>query len=107
MLSESISDVETSLATFEKDTAQVDRFLALVKKYTDFSELTTPMINEFVDRIIVHTPDRSEDDRTQELEINLKYIGRFKVPMPDLPQRNPSVKSRSANIKSRAGNTTK
>ena len=26
-----------------------NKFIALVNKYTDFSELTTPMINEFVD----------------------------------------------------------
>lgn len=83
-LSESISDAEISLAAFEKDTARVDRFLELAKKYTDFDQLTTPMINEFVDKIIVHAHDRSEGDRTQEVEIYLKYIGRFEAPTPEL-----------------------
>ena len=83
-LKASIAEAEDALANFEKDTARVDRFLELAKKYTDFSELTTPMINEFIDRIVVHAPDRSEGDRTQEVEIYLKYIGRLEAPIPEL-----------------------
>ena len=85
-LKASIAEAESALANFEQDTARVDCFLELAKKYTDFSELTTPMINEFIDRIIVHAPDRSEGDRTQEVEIYLKYIGRFEAPIPELTQ---------------------
>ena len=53
------------------------------KKYTDFSELTAPMINEFVEKIVVHAPDRSTGERIQEIEIYLKFIGKFDVPMPE------------------------
>ena len=56
--------------------------LALTKKYTDFSVLTTPMIYEFVDKILVHAPDRSTGDRTQEVDIYLKFIGKFDVLVP-------------------------
>ena len=28
--------------------------MELAQKYTDFTELTTPMINEFIDKIIVN-----------------------------------------------------
>lgn len=94
-LSKSISDAEISLATFEKDTARVDRFLELAKKYTDFSELTTPMINEFIDRIIVHAPEKVDGDRTQEVEIYLKFIGRFDLPVPEL---TPEEEKRQASL---------
>ena len=60
---------------FEADTTRVDQFPALTKKYTDFSVLTTPMIYEFVDKILVHAPDRSTGDRTQEVDIYLKFLG--------------------------------
>ena len=33
--------------------------MELVHKYTDFTELTAPMIYEFVDKIIVHEADKS------------------------------------------------
>lgn len=80
-LDASISKTQAELDTFEADTARVDQFLALAKKYTDFDQLTTPMIYEFVDKILVHAPDRSTGDRTQEVDIYLKFIGKFDVPM--------------------------
>lgn len=83
-LRQSVAEAESALDSFEQDTANVECFLALAKKYTDFSELTTPIINEFVDRIIVHAPEKVDGDRTQKVEIYLKFIGRFDLPAPEL-----------------------
>ena len=75
---------QAELDTFNADTARVDQFLALAKKYTDFTELTTPMINEFIDRIVIHAPTRDKyGDRCQEVEIHLNFIGKFDVPLPE------------------------
>ena len=63
---------------------KVGTVLVLAKKYRDFTELTTPMINEFIDRILVHAPTKDEyGDRCQEIEIYLNFIGRFEVPTPE------------------------
>ena len=78
-----IRQEQAELDAFEADTAKVDQFLALTKKFTDFSVLTTPMIYEFVDKIVVHAPDRSSGERTQEVDIYLKFIGKFDVPLPE------------------------
>ena len=51
-----------------------------MKRYTDFSELTAPMINEFIEKIIVHEADRSSGERKQQVDIYLNFIGRFEVP---------------------------
>lgn len=85
-LKQSVAEAEAGLSAFEQDTARVEQFLTLVKKYTDFSELTTPMINEFIDKIIVHAPDRSDGDRVQEVDIYLKFIGKFDLPAPKLTE---------------------
>ena len=82
-LEESITKAQAEMDAFEADTTRVDQFLALTKKYTDFSVLTTPMIYEFIDKILVHAPDRSTGDRTQEVDIYLKFIGKFDVPLPE------------------------
>ncbi len=82
-LETAIEQGQVELDAYESDTDRVDQFLALVKKYTDFSVLTTPMIYEFVDKILVHAPDRSAGDRTQEVDIYLKFIGKFDVPLPE------------------------
>ena len=42
------------------------------------------MINEFIDKIIVHAPEKIDGDRVQEVEIYLKFIGRFELPEPEL-----------------------
>lgn len=85
-LRESVSADEERLSSFEEDSARVEQFMALAKKYTDFSELTTPMINEFIDRIIVHAPKKVDGDRVQEVEIYLKFIGHFDLPAPELTE---------------------
>jgi len=86
MLRQSITENESALGAFEQDTANVEHFLDLAKKYTSFSELTTPMINEFIDKIVVHAPDRSNGDRVQEVDIYLKFIGKFDLPAPELTE---------------------
>ncbi len=57
-LQTAVAEAEEKLSAFAEDTARVEQFLELAKKYTDFSELTTPMINEFVEKIIVHAPEK-------------------------------------------------
>ena len=82
-LEESVAKAKAELADFEADTVRVDKFMELARKYTDFSELTTPMINEFVEKILVHEGDRSSGERVQEVEIYLKFIGKFEIPAPE------------------------
>ena len=79
-LRKSAAESEAQLAVFEEDSQNVDQFLSLAKKYTDFSELTTPMLNEFVDKIIVHAPEKSDGARTQTVEIHFNFIGEIKLP---------------------------
>ena len=82
----SVTEAEERLSAFAEDSARVEQFLELARKYTDFSELTTPMINEFIEKIIVHVPERIEGDRVQEVEIHLRFIGQFKLPAPELTE---------------------
>ena len=85
-LQASVKADEERLSVFEEDTARVEQFMELARKYTDFSELTTPMINEFIDKIIVHAPEKLDGDRVQEIEIYLKFIGHFELPAPELTE---------------------
>ncbi|WP_237037596.1 DUF4368 domain-containing protein [Mediannikoviicoccus vaginalis] len=78
-LEKSIEHSKSILKNFEEDSIRADKFISLVKKYTDFSELTTPMINEFVDKILVHEGKWDNYERTQEVEIYLNFIGKFEL----------------------------
>ena len=92
----SAAETEQQLIAFEEDTDRAEQFLALAKKYTDFSELTTPMINEFVEKILVHAPEKVDGDRVQEVEIYLNFIGHFEAPAPEL---TPEEEKRQENLR--------
>jgi hypothetical protein len=79
-LESQIATLSAEIETFDADSVRVDKFIGLVKRYTDFSELTTPMIMEFVDKIIVHEADRSTGERIQKVDVYLNFIGKFDVP---------------------------
>ena len=69
--------IQNELQREEKKSVDVKRFLAVVKKYTDLTELTPEILREFVDRIIIHAPDKSSGRRLQEIEIIYNHIGEF------------------------------
>lgn len=71
----------------------VERFIKLVKKYENITELTPTMINEFIDKILVHEPQGKGADRTTEVEIYLNYVGQFQVPVE---QHEPTEEERIA-----------
>ena len=97
-----IAAEQRALEAFHTDTDRADQFLALAKKYTDFTELTTPMIFEFVDKILVHAPEKIDGERTMEIDIYLKFIGKFDISMPEptpeeLAEMEAQRKKRAAN----------
>ena len=65
---------------FDSDSDNAERFMALAKRYSDFSELTPAMLHEFVAKVVVYEADRSNGYRQQEVEIHLNFIGKFEVP---------------------------
>ena len=82
-LEKTIEDMQSQLDSFDEDTDRAKQFLELAEKYTNFDKLTTPMINEFIDKIYVHAPDTSTGERVQEIDIYLNFIGKFDVPIPE------------------------
>lgn len=70
-------------ARLEQDEEKADgaeRFLKLVRRYTEIEELTPEIVNEFIARIEVHAPDKSSGHRQQRVDIFYNYIGRFDPP---------------------------
>ena len=63
----------------EEKKADTAKFINIVQKYTDLSELTPEIMHEFIEKIVVHAPDKSSGRRKQKIEIHL----RFKVAVMD------------------------
>ena len=65
-------------AELDKEQAQavnVAQFIALVKKYSEIDTLTPAIVNEFIERINVHAPDKSSGHRSQQVDIIYNFIG--------------------------------
>jgi len=74
------AELRTELDAFDTDSVRGDKFMELVKRYTDFSELTPAMLHEFIEKVIVHEADKSSGVREQRVDIYLNYIGQFNAP---------------------------
>lgn len=72
-------------ATKEK-TLNTDRFLGLVKKYTEITELDAEIIREFIDRIVVYKSETANGRRKQRIRIIYNCIGA--VDTPKKPRKN-------------------
>ena len=80
----SIKEIREKLMQYEDDTDRTEEFLSLVHKYTDIQELTPAIVNEFVDKVLVHKIEKTDGDRVQEIEIFLNYIGKVELPVQEL-----------------------
>lgn len=79
-LEASIAEWQGQLDTWNADRLNTDKFIELAKRYTDFTELTTPMLNEFIEKVIVHEGEGRGNSRRQRVDIYLNFIGAFEVP---------------------------
>ena len=57
-LSKEIKALELAISRYEKETDRAKKLIFLISRYENFEELTTTMVNEFVEKIIVHERDR-------------------------------------------------
>ena len=80
-LTAEISVLEKAIRSYEKHEKDADRFIALIDKYENFDKLTIAMLNEFIEKILVHERDRKGSiQTTQEVEIYFNFVGRFVPP---------------------------
>ena len=80
-LSGEIAELEKAIAGYEQSRKSAEKFIALVDKYENFDNLTTTMLNEFVEKILVHERDRKGSiETTQEVEIYFNFVGRYIPP---------------------------
>ena len=80
-LTAEISTLEKAVKSYEKHEKDTDRFIALIDKYENFDKLTIAMLNEFIEKILVHERDRKGSiQTTQEVEIYFNFVGRFVPP---------------------------
>ncbi len=74
-LKQAMAGLEETIQKGQRQEADIQSFLKLVRKYTAPTELTPAMLREFVEKIVVHAPDKSSGHRVQQIDIYYNFIG--------------------------------
>ena len=76
-----IAELEKAVTGYERSQKSAEKFIALIDKYENFDTLTNTMLNEFVEKILVHERARKgSQDTTQEIEIYFNFLGHYIPP---------------------------
>ena len=70
-----IEMLEEEIQNQEDQADNVDKFIRQAKKYLHLEKLTPTILNDMVNAVYVHSPDKSSGHRVQDVEISYNYIG--------------------------------
>ena len=74
-LKQSIENLSVIVHAAQTQAVNIQNFLKIVKKYTQPTELTPALLREFVEKIVVHAPDKSSGQRVQRIDVHYNFIG--------------------------------
>ena len=67
--------------------SDVGRFLQLAERYSDIQELDAATVNELIEKIVIHSPEKINGRKHVTIEIYFTYVGKIRIPLqkPELP----------------------
>lgn len=80
----------------------VGAFLERVHKYSEIKELTPEILNEFVDKVVVHHREQIDSQTVQKLEIYYKMVGKVEIPFISKNQMEMYIKHFGKDMKGRS-----
>jgi len=82
-LEQSIAYLQAEIDNIDEQNTKADKFLQLTQRYTDFTELTTPMLHEFIEKVVVHERVRGgRYGNSQQIDIYFNFVGMVELPKP-------------------------
>jgi len=81
-LAAEIAELEKAVTSYDQGRKSAEKFIALIDKYSDFDTMTNTMLNEFVNKILVHERDRKGSiETTQAVEVYFNFVGKYIPPV--------------------------
>ena len=78
-----IEKLNKEITEQENHAADIDRLIRLAKKYLNLEKLTPTVLNDLVNAVYVHAPDKSNGHRVQDITISYNYVGILPVHLLD------------------------
>ena len=84
-LENKIEEIKNTVVEYEKNTVRTDKFMEVVRKCQDCEEISMPMLNEFIEKIVVHEADKSGGrlNRKQKVDIYFNFVGQIDLSEPN------------------------
>ena len=80
-LAAEIAKLEKAVSSYDQGKKSAEKFIALIDKYQGFGNMTNTMLNEFVEKILVHERDRKGSiETTQAVEVYFNFVGKYIPP---------------------------
>ena len=74
-LKEKVQTATATLGVKMKSAHNIEEFMTTIRKYTQLENLTSKIVNELIDKIIIHQPIGRGKNRQIKLEIHYRFIG--------------------------------
>ena len=94
-----LADAKAEIATLteevkDTDTAvnNVEKLIAVTRRYTRIDELTPEILNALVDKIVIHEAEKKDGKRTQSIDIYYSYVGIVNIPTAEETARRKAPK---------------
>ena len=72
-LKATVAELSKFIETKEQQTSNINRFVEIVSRYEQLSDITPEQMHELIERIEVHAPDKSSGHRQQKVEIYFRF----------------------------------
>ncbi len=76
-----INQLSKQINNTEKKTNDLTQFISNVKKYTEITELTPEILNELIEKILVHQAEKVNGKKVQEIDIYYRGVGIISFPV--------------------------
>jgi Site-specific recombinases, DNA invertase Pin homologs len=71
---------QSEIDRYNNDSVKADRFIEIVKRHTEFTEFSASLLNEFIEKVIVHEAVKIDGKRTMKVDIYLNFVGKIELP---------------------------
>ena len=79
-----LPDLATQFDELKRGADSSAKFINVIRKYTDVEKLDAAILNELIDKIVVHHKEKSDDGRTyQQIEIFYRFVGKLDASVPE------------------------
>jgi hypothetical protein len=74
-IKESINNLRIQLTEYKDKKDDIEKFLSIIRKYSNLKELDASILNEMIDKILVYDAKEENGEKQQRIDIYYKFVG--------------------------------